>query len=66
MRNKLVLPQPLPPSMCNQLPDGTEKLTPSNRVRWAFWQAKSIAVSTQDAMKRLSGRLKTKQSVTID
>jgi hypothetical protein len=61
MRSKLVLPQPLPPSMCSQLPAGTTKLTPSNKVRWAFWQARSIAESTQDAMKRLSGRLKQQQ-----
>jgi hypothetical protein len=66
MRSKLVLPQPLLPSMCNQLPAGTEKLTPWNKVRWAFWQARSIAVSTQDAIKRLSFRLKTRQSVTMD
>jgi hypothetical protein len=36
MRSKLVFPQPLPPSMCNQLPAGTAKLTPWNKVRWAF------------------------------
>jgi hypothetical protein len=65
MRSKLVLPQPLPPSMCNHCPADTEKLTPSNNVRWAFWQAKSIAVSTQDAMAGFRS-VEDLQSVTMD